>query len=40
MKWKKKKLFRELWFILKLKISIKGLMLAVNLGTPEYTLDV
>jgi acetylornithine/succinyldiaminopimelate/putrescine aminotransferase len=37
----KEKLFRELLVHPKIKnINGKGLMLAVNLGTPEYTLDV
>ena len=38
---KKEKLFRELLVHPKIKnINGKGLMLAVNLGSPEYTLDV
>lgn len=38
---KKEKLFRELLVHPKIKnINGKGLMLAVNLGTPEYALDV
>lgn len=37
----KEKLFRDLLFHPKIKnINGKGLMLAVNLGSPEYTLDV
>jgi acetylornithine/succinyldiaminopimelate/putrescine aminotransferase len=37
----KEKLFRELLFHPKIKnINGKGLMLAVNLRTPEYTLEV
>ncbi len=38
---RKEKLFRELLVHPKIKnINGKGMMLAVNLGTPEYTLDV
>ena len=38
---KKEKLFRKLLVHPKIKnINGKGLMLAVNLGTPEYALDV
>ena len=38
---KKEKLFRELLVHPKIKnINGKGLMLAVNLGTPEFSLDV
>ena len=38
---RKEKLFRELLVHPKIKnVNGKGMMLAVNLGTPEYTLDV